>query len=235
MQTLNNTTRSNFESSFSLFRWKAWACAAIATLLLNSFLFLLLPILIHPSAESTDSLQRTDHIRIIRLKSEEIPARKKVKKLPKPPEEKPQPQKKIALQPQIAAPKLTLPFKLNTRLPKLSTDFQLPLFQTSNLSHSISGSVGMHQLDAPLTPLSRIPPIYPMRARRKGLEGWVRIAFEVDEQGQVGHLQILAAEPSGVFDNSVINCVTRWRYKPGTVEGIAVRAKMETIIRFKME
>lgn len=235
MKTFKNTDNNNFESSFSVFRWRVWIISAIAAILFNGLLFLLLPVLLHPSSQSTKISKRIDHIQVIRLNAKEPPARKKKTKPPKPPENKPKQPQKVATPNPIVTPKLTLPFKLNTRLPAVSTDFQLPFADSINFGHTIDGSVAIHQLDAPLTPVARIPPIYPMRARRRGLEGWVRIAFEVDEQGVVDQFQILEAKPPGVFEKSVMKCVSKWRYKPGTVEGVPVRARMETTVHFKLD
>ncbi len=235
MQTRINTNSNSFESSFSLFRWRTWISAALAAILLNAILFLFLPLLIQPSSPSSDLSERIDHVQVIRLKTEEPPARKKKEKPPEPPEEKSKPKEEVTSTKPVAVPKLSLPFELNTRLPEISTDIQIPLSETINLGHSIEGSIGVHELDAPLTPLSRIPPVYPMRARRKGLEGWVRVSFEVDTEGSVSNLMVLEGKPPGIFDKSVIKCVSKWRYKPGTLEGVPVRAKMETIVRFEME
>jgi protein TonB len=57
----------------------------------------------------------------------------------------------------------------------------------------------------------------------------------VDEQGTTGQDKILAADPEGVIDQSVLRCVTGWRFKPGTVGGVAVKALVEQTITFKLE
>jgi protein TonB len=57
----------------------------------------------------------------------------------------------------------------------------------------------------------------------------------VETSGNVDQIKILEAEPAGVFESSVRQCVSRWRFKPGTIEGVPVRARMETTIQFKLE
>jgi len=57
----------------------------------------------------------------------------------------------------------------------------------------------------------------------------------VDEQGTVGQVSVLAAEPEGVFEQSVLRCVAGWRFKPGTIGGVAVKALVEQTITFKLE
>jgi protein TonB len=65
-----------------------------------------------------------------------------------------------------------------------------------------------------LLPLLRPPPIYPSRARRRGLEGWVRLAFVVTARGQVEGLRVEASRPPGVFDKAAVEALKRWRFQP---------------------
>jgi len=82
---------------------------------------------------------------------------------------------------------------------------------------------------------AQVPPPYPYLARRRGIEGAVTVRFLVDRQGQVRHLSVLKAEPPGVFEETVLRTVARWRFRPGLHEGQAVEAWVETTIRFKLE
>lgn len=91
------------------------------------------------------------------------------------------------------------------------------------------------QLDGPLTVLAKTPPTYPPAAKRQNIEGWIKVKFVVDEHGQVGHISVLAAEPEGIFEQSVLRCVSNWRFKPSTVRGMVVKALVEQTITFKLE
>jgi protein TonB len=51
----------------------------------------------------------------------------------------------------------------------------------------------------------------------------------------VADIKILAADPEKVFDKSVIDCVSRWRFQPGRVQGIPVAALAQTTIKFQLE
>ena len=93
----------------------------------------------------------------------------------------------------------------------------------------------MGELDSPLTPLVKIPPIYPMLATRRGIEGYVTVEFLVTKKGLVQQIRILDSRPEHVFDKSVTNCVSQWKFKPGTIEGIPVATLAQTTIRFKLE
>lgn len=97
------------------------------------------------------------------------------------------------------------------------------------------GIYAVGQLDGPLSTLAKAPPVYPPAAKRRNIEGWIKVKFVVDEQGQVDKVSVLAAEPEGVFDQAVLRCISGWRFKPGTKGGIAVKALVEQTITFKLE
>lgn len=98
-----------------------------------------------------------------------------------------------------------------------------------------SGIFSVGQLDGPLTVLAKTPPTYPPAAKRQNIEGWIKVKFVVDEHGHVGHISVLAAEPEGIFEQSVLRCVSNWRFKPSTVRGMVVKALVEQTITFKLE
>lgn len=103
---------------------------------------------------------------------------------------------------------------------------------------SPKGSGGLFtasQLDGPLTMLAKTPPVYPHSAKRRNIEGWIKVKFVVDEQGQVDQVTVLDADPEGVFEQSVLRCIASWRFKPGTIGGMAVKALVEQTITFKLE
>jgi protein TonB len=82
---------------------------------------------------------------------------------------------------------------------------------------------------------SRVPPTYPYRARRRGIEGAVTVRFLVDRRGEVQGLTIVDSRPPGVFDQAVRDTVTRWRFRPGLKDGEAVETWVQTTIRFRLE
>lgn len=67
--------------------------------------------------------------------------------------------------------------------------------------------------------LSIAKPAYPRRARSLGVEGRVRVQFDVNASGNTENVRILSASPQGLFEQEVIRSVGTWRYakdKPGT-------------------
>ncbi len=70
-------------------------------------------------------------------------------------------------------------------------------------------------------PLSRIAPIYPLSARRRGIEGEVTVEFDIGADGSVENIRVVRSDPPGMFDSYVINAVQKWRYRPRMVNGEA--------------
>ena len=54
-------------------------------------------------------------------------------------------------------------------------------------------------------------PKYPDGAFRVGMEGWVEAMIHVSKDGFVNQVNIINADPSGVFDSAVVTAVSKWR------------------------
>lgn len=229
-----DTGHMNYFRRFTRRNWRTWLWSVLVAAGLNLGLFLLMPHLVDsaPSRPVIDTL--VPQVNVIRMKRPDTAVKPKVKP-PEPPKTQPLEKPKAAAR-QPAKPKLTLPFEINPRLPGGPGTLVLPPFESAPMVNTdLQGAFAVGQLDGPLTTLVRTPPLYPMHARRRGIEGWVKVAFIVDEAGHVGDITILQAEPSGLFERSVERCVSGWRFKPGTVAGMPVKARVETTIRFELE
>ena len=62
-------------------------------------------------------------------------------------------------------------------------------------------------------------PVYPEAARAKGIEGWVRLRYDISIDGRVENLKVLESSPPGVFDAAALAAVARWRYRPPVFDG----------------
>lgn len=228
---------TGYFDSFSHRNWVTWLASCLVALGLNLVLFLLMPCLMDkaPSRPSIETL--VPMINVVRVKRQETEVKRKPVKQPEPPKVRPDSSRPETAPRQPLKAKLTLPFEINPRLPGGPNSLDLPPLESGPLVKVTDrpGAFSVGQLDAPLTVLARIPPVYPMRARRRGIEGWVKITFVVDETGIVENITIIEAQPPGLFDQSVQRCVGSWRFRPGTVEGLPVKTKVETTIRFELE
>ena len=71
----------------------------------------------------------------------------------------------------------------------------------------------------PLLPVARVKPVYPRRAFDEGMAGWVALSFTVTSGGRVCNVEVVEAEPGGVFDRNAVAAVRKWRYRPLRSEG----------------
>jgi len=216
--------------------WITWLWSGLIAVGLNLGMFLFLPYMVDPEPPQATLEDVIPFVNVIRMKQPEKEVRRKPVEPPKPPEVKPIPTpQKVPARP--FQKRLVLPFELNPLLPKGPASLELPPLESVPLKDigAFQGTFALGQLDGPLTPLAKIPPVYPIRARRKQIQGWVKVAFIVDKTGKVGEVTILKAEPPGLFEKSVDQCVRSWQFKPGTVEGMPVRTKVETTIQFRLE
>jgi protein TonB len=92
-----------------------------------------------------------------------------------------------------------------------------------------------YELDQPPQPVAKIPPVYPYKAREQGIEGAVQVKLLVNSDGTVGQVQILDARPKGLFEESVMNAVPKWKFNPGVIEGQPVTAWVVTTLRFTLD
>ncbi len=70
-------------------------------------------------------------------------------------------------------------------------------------------------------PFARVmaPPVYPFRAANRGIEGFVDLRFDITATGATRNIQVTHAEPEGVFEQSALTAVARWRFQPKMVNG----------------
>lgn len=217
----------------SRYIWHDWGLALIIAASLNIGLFLLMPALISGVNKAQDPLEVTEQIHLVRLPPPEPPKQEEEKPPPEP--ENLQEEYQVSQIP-LPKPRLSLPFEINPSLPSLPSSLNLPPMDMGvNLDLSMDELFEAGQLDGPLTVLAQVPPTYPQMAKRRNIQGWAKVSFVVDEKGKVGQARILAAEPPGVFDQSVLRCVSLWTFKPGTVGGMPVKTRVEQTINFKLE
>lgn len=71
--------------------------------------------------------------------------------------------------------------------------------------------------------MTSILPVYPEQARSRGIEGSVVVEVHIDETGRVRDIQILEADPPGVFDAAVLEVYGQALYRPALLDGRPVR------------
>ncbi|WP_277810977.1 energy transducer TonB [Chromohalobacter canadensis] len=63
-------------------------------------------------------------------------------------------------------------------------------------------------------PTERVPPEYPSRAQRRGIEGFVEVSFTILPNGQVDRdsLHVTDAEPRSMFERAALKAVADWQF-----------------------
>ncbi len=76
---------------------------------------------------------------------------------------------------------------------------------------AVSGCAGGNR---PLQLVASSGAVYPPQARQQGVEGYVSVRYDVDVDGRVQNARVAESSPPGVFDESAVQAVSRWRFKP---------------------
>ncbi len=82
--------------------------------------------------------------------------------------------------------------------------------------------------------LKKIDPVYPARARTLGICGKVVVRFLVDPDGRVSKLSIVEAHPGGYFEQSTLEAIRHWQFKPGCINGKDVATWVVLPVQFRL-
>ena len=71
-------------------------------------------------------------------------------------------------------------------------------------------------------PIERVNPEYPRSAAMKGQEGWSRISFVIDKEGNVVDPVVMDSSGLRVFDKAALETAKKWKYSPAMQDGQAI-------------
>jgi periplasmic protein TonB len=91
------------------------------------------------------------------------------------------------------------------------------------------------QTDNEIIALLKIPPNYPKRAIRLGIEGEVNLELHINAEGHVQRATIINAKPPNLFNSAALRSIKQWRFKPKIVNGNAVPRKASQTIEFRLQ
>ena len=77
-------------------------------------------------------------------------------------------------------------------------------------------------------PVKKVKPIYPPEAEVQHIQGKVKVRLSVALDGTVTDAQVLAAEPPGVFEESVLTAVRQYTFKK---DGTSYQADQEVVFK----
>ena len=64
-----------------------------------------------------------------------------------------------------------------------------------------------------LKPDTVVAPVYPFKARRKRVEGHVRLEFSINRSGEATDIRVVEASPPEMFEESAIKALEKWAFR----------------------
>ncbi len=80
-----------------------------------------------------------------------------------------------------------------------------------------------------------VAPGFPASAASRGLTGWVDVQFTVKSDGTTADVSIVGAEPVGIFEESAMEAVRKWHYRPVVRNGQTVDQLARVRVRFALQ
>jgi len=87
--------------------------------------------------------------------------------------------------------------------------------------------------ESSLTRVVFVTPDYPRDAFINSVSGWVDLEFTVTAQGRVADVEVLSAEPKGMFDSAARTAIAHSRYRPVMRDGVPVAVRSRIRVRFQ--
>ncbi len=85
-----------------------------------------------------------------------------------------------------------------------------------------------------IVPLVTIAPNYPRKPLIAKIEGWVKIEFTITATGGVINPHVVSAKPARMFNREALRAISKYRFKPKYVNGVAVEQVATQTIEFKL-
>jgi protein TonB len=80
-----------------------------------------------------------------------------------------------------------------------------------------------------------VNPVYPESARKRGVEGWVEMAFTVTPEGRVEDVEVRNSSPAEIFDDAATRAIRQWRFEPVERNGQKVAQRAMVRLRFEQQ
>ncbi len=80
----------------------------------------------------------------------------------------------------------------------------------------------------------RVQPVYPLLARRRGLQGRVVLLVTVMPDGRVGRIVVAGSSGYRILDGAAVRAIRQWRFRPALREGVRIRSEIRIPVRFSL-
>ena len=205
-----------------------WIASLALGLLTSLLLFWVMSLMIASGQLKFPDTEAHRMVEFVRIKQRHQTTPPTRQQPPKPPEKEPPPPK-----PSLATSnKLTPTPNLDIDIPALD----IPL--TGRLQGSLLGGIGVTSgggAASNLIPLVRVPPQYPLRARQRRIQGWVKLEFTITREGNVKDIRVVESHPPKIFDQAAKRAIARWKFKPLVIDGEPVEQQALQVLEFKLK
>lgn len=209
-------------------------------LFLNIAIFILIQQLVNNQHGLDIKLSKISLVEFIRIeaKPEQIKPEEEIEDIEQPPpEEEPPPPPEVP-EPQIEKVQTT---PMDLALPEL--DIPLSLSGTPYLGDAMKSTqkrtqkskLSKPEIDINVVPTLRVPPVYPARALRSGIEGVVTVEFTIAIDGSVKDPVIVKSKPPKIFDRAVLKAIAKWKFNPDMEDGKPKEKRARQDVKFKLE
>ena len=174
----------------------------------------------HEKSNRSDQVAMIDFIRSMKDSSSEDKTRN-AKEPPKP-----------KMPPKLEAPQIqqSAPKKMQLSMPNIGSS--LSSFKGDAMGSMLSGyGVG----DSDVIPLVQVEPRYPAQAKSRKIEGYVVVRLEISKEGSVENVEVVDANPKGIFEREVIRAAYRYRFKPKLEDGKPVAQQATKTFEFSLD
>lgn len=213
----------------------------LAALVVNLLLFYFIQQMVSSDQSGIRDYEDVQFVDFVRLREEEDrpEEKRKEEEPPEEPPDEPEPQPQDIPEPDTPEPKPVQP-----DVPQPSIDIPLGIDGVPYVGDFMkSQPAPKPQTAKPDTsgiltdvePTVRIPPQYPPRALRAGIEGNVTVEFTIAKDGSVKDPEIVSANPENIFNDAVLRAIQRWKFEPEKVEGQVVERRARQVVRFKLQ
>ncbi len=211
----------------------------LLALILNIAIFMLIQKLVSKEFAFDRALENINLVDFIRVKEKPKPPDQQQER-----EELEQPElEQEPPPPDIPEPDVEQPQQEQLDLEMPSIDVPLSLsgapylgdFATSTRSAPIRAAPKRPKIDTNVKPTLRIPPVYPPRALRSGIEGVVTVEFTITADGSVKDAEVVKAKPPKIFNKAVLTAIAKWKFNPDIVNGKPVAKRARQDVKFTIQ
>ena len=186
-------------------------------------LFFAMHSMVSGPADLAKNKSESTYIDFVRVKQDSQTQLKERRKKEPPKPKKPQLPKTSVSQQNVQTQKM--PFNM----PQVEADLAL-----SNQSFLGDAVVGMGFGDSDVIPLVRQNPVYPEKAKRRKIEGYVTARLDINPEGSVEDVEIIDSKPRGVFEREARRALFRYKFKPKMQDGKPVGQVATQTIEFTL-